>query len=163
LQPWTPLVDLIACVDIMRSYCALLAQGKSDFIVIAQYRGDDFFRTFLDNKDVPSEGTMRQRMDEYAERFLAPVFWASIEYLERTKAHSTALYTGHIPLDLDGFVMDNSGNKKENFGSTYQKVDGYLAFSAYLGTEGWMVNQHILPGCQHPQNGFIANITLCFL
>ncbi|TLM99233.1 IS1380 family transposase, partial [bacterium] len=29
---------------------------------------------------------------------------------------------------------------------------------AYLGTEGWMVNQHLLPGSQHPQNGFIAFI-----
>lgn len=150
--------DLIACVDILRSYCALLAQGKSDFFAVEQYRNDDFFRTSLDNKDVPSEGTMRQRMDEYAERFLAPVSWASIEFLERTKAPLTALSTGHIPLDLDGFVMDNSGSKKENVGPTYQKVDGYLAFPAYLGTEGWMVNQHLLPGSQHPQNGFIAFI-----
>lgn len=90
--------DLIAGIDIIRSYCALLAQGKSDFIAVEQYRDDDFFREALGNKEVPSEGTMRQRMDEFAERILAPVSWASIEFLERTKVPLTALSTGHIPL-----------------------------------------------------------------
>ena len=150
--------DLIAGVDIIRSYCALLAQGKSDFVAVEQYRKDDFFRESLGNKDVPSEGTMRQRMDEYAKQILAAVSWATIEFLERTKAPLTAISTGHIPLDLDGFVLDNSGSKKEKVERTYQQVDGYLSLPAYLGQEGWMVNQHLLPGSQHPQNGFIAFI-----
>jgi len=150
--------DLIAGIDIVRSYCALLAQGKSDFIAVEQYRLDDFFREALGNKDVPSEGTMRQRMDEYAARILAALSWASIEFLEKTKAPLTAISTGHIPLDLDGFVLDNSGSKKENVERTYRQVDGYLCLPAYLGQEGWMVNQHLLPGSQHPQNGFISFI-----
>lgn len=150
--------DLIAGVDIIRSYCALLAQGKSDFIAVEQYRDDDFFREALGNKEVPSEGTMRQRMDEYAERILSSVSWASIEFLERTKVPLTAISTGHIPLDIDGFVLDNSGSKKEKVERTYRQVDGYLSLPAYLGQEGWMVNQHLLPGSQHPQNGFIAFI-----
>ena len=65
--------DLIAGIDIIRSYCALLAQGKSDFVAIEQYRNDDFFREALGNRAVPSEGTMRQRMDEYAEQILGSV------------------------------------------------------------------------------------------
>lgn len=150
--------DLIAGIDIIRSYCALLAQGKSDFVAVEQYRRDDFFRESLGNKDVPSEGTMRQRMDEYAGRMLGAISWASIEFLERTKVPLTALSTGHIPLDLDGFVLDNSGSKKENVERTYRQVDGYLCLPAYLGMEGWMVNQHLLPGSQHPQNGFISFI-----
>jgi len=150
--------DLIAGIDIIRSYCALLAQGKSDFIAVEQYRLDDFFREALGNKDVPSEGTMRQRMDEYAARILAALSWASTEFLEKTKVPLTAISTGHIPLDLDGFVLDNSGSKKENVERTYRQVDGYLCLPAYLGQEGWMVNQHLLPGSQHPQNGFISFI-----
>jgi hypothetical protein len=150
--------DLIAGIDIIRSYCALLAQGKSDFVAVEQYRRDDFFRESLGNKDVPSECTMRQRMDEYAGRMLGAISWASIEFLERTKVPLTALSTGHIPLDLDGFVLDNSGSKKEKVERTYRQVDGYLCLPAYLGMEGWMVNQHLLPGSQHPQNGFISFI-----
>jgi hypothetical protein len=150
--------DLIAGIDIIRSYCALLAQAKSDFVAVEQYRDDDFFRESLGNKDVPSEGTMRQRMDAYAEQILAAVSWASIEFLERSKVPLTTIATGHIPLDLDGFVLDNSGSKKEKVEPTYRQVDGYLCLPAYLGREGWMVNQHLLPGSQHPQNGFIAFI-----
>lgn len=149
---------LIAGVDIIRSYCALLAQGKSDFVAIEQYRGDDFFREVLGNKDVPSEGTMRQRMDEYAAQILASVSWASIEFLSRSKVPLSAISTGHIPLDIDGVVLDNSGSKKEKVERTYRQVDGYLWLPAYLGQEGWMVNQHLLSGSQHPQKGFIAFI-----
>lgn len=72
---------LIAGIDIIRSYCALLAQGKSDFVAVEQYRNDDFFREALGNKAVPSEGTMRQRIDEYVDKILASVSWASIEWL----------------------------------------------------------------------------------
>jgi hypothetical protein len=147
--------DLISGIDIIRSYCALLAQGKSDFIAIEQYRKDDFFREALGNKDVPSEVTMRQRMDEYAEQILTFVSWASITFLEKSNVPLTAISTGHIPLDIDGVVLDNSGSKKEKVERTYRQVDGYLWLPAYLGMEGWMVNQHLLAGSQHPQNGFI--------
>ena len=148
--------DLIAGLDIIRSYCALLAQGKSDFVAIEQYRRDAFFREALGNKAVPSEATIRQRLDFSAEQILAAVSWATIEFLEKTKVPVTAVTTGHIPLDIDGFVLDNSGSKKEKVSHTYRNVDGYLSLPAYLGLEGWMVNQHLLPGSQHPQNGFIA-------
>jgi len=57
-------------------------------------------------------------------------------------------------VDDDGFIMDNSGSNKEQVSCTYRKVDGYLALPAYLGTEGWMVNLHLLPGSQHPQKQF---------
>ena len=147
--------DSITSSDVIFSYCAMLAEGKSDFVAVEQHRkGDVHFLESLGIKDVPSESTLRQRMDEHAKRFLAPVSWASIEFLERVKAPVTALATGHVPLDIDGFVMDNSGSKKENVSPTYQRVDGYLALPAYLGNEGWLVNLHLLPGSQHPQKEF---------
>lgn len=151
--------DSIRSSDVIYSYCAMLAEGKSDFVAIEQHRkGDVHFRESLGIKSVPSEPTLRLRMDERAAQFLAPASWASIEFLERIKAPITALATGHVPLDIDGFVMDNSGSKKENIGFTYQKVDGYLALPAYLGNEGWLVNLHLLPGSQHPQKEFISFI-----
>jgi len=39
-----PLSHGISSADVIRSYCALLAQGKSDFAAIEQHREDDFFR-----------------------------------------------------------------------------------------------------------------------
>jgi len=153
-----PTDDSISHADVLRSYCGILAQAKSDFVAIEHCRTDDFFREALGVDHVPSEATMRQRMDEHAEAFLAAASWASIEFLERTKVPITALATGHIPLDIDGFVMDNSGSSKENVQFTYTKVSGYLALPAYIGMEGWQVNQHLLPGSQHPQKEFVPYI-----
>ena len=158
LEAAAPTDDSISHADVIRSYCGILAQAKSDFVAVEQYRTDDFFREALGAAQVPSEGTMRQRMDDHAEQFLPAASWASIEFLEKIKVPITALSTGHIPLDIDGFVMDNSGSSKEKVQFTYTKVNGYLALPAYIGMEGWMVNQHLLPGSQHPQKEFIHYI-----
>lgn len=153
-----PSNDVISHGDVLKSYCAILAQAKSDFAAVEQCRKDDFFRESLGNKHVPSEGTLRQRMDGHAAGFLPFVSWASIEFLEKSKAPVTPVFTGHIPLDIDGYVMDNSDTKKEKVSNTYMNVAGYLALPAYLGTEGWMVNLHLLEGSQHPQKEFIPYI-----
>jgi hypothetical protein len=150
--------DTYSGSDVVFSFCALLAEGKNDFVAIEQHRKDSHFKESLGMKAVPSESTLRQRMDDLALKYLAPVSWASVEFLEKVKAPVGTLATGHAPLDIDGFVMDNSGSSKENVSCTYQKVDGYLALPAYLGTEGWLVNQHLLPGSQHPQKTFIPFI-----
>ena len=90
--------DLISNMDVIASYCALLAEGKSDYAAIEQHRKDDLhFRESLGIKNVPSEATLRQRMDEHAAQFLAHVSWASIEFLEKVKAPVSALATGHAP------------------------------------------------------------------
>lgn len=147
--------DSISTLDILRSYCALLAQGKSDFAAIEQYRYDEFFREAIGAESIPSEATLRQRLDAYAAGLRAIVSQASIDFLKKSAAPLGALSTGHIPLDIDGYVLDNSGTKKEKVQCTYRQVDGYLALPAYLGTEGWLVNEHLLPGSQHPQKEFV--------
>jgi hypothetical protein len=150
-----PSYDVISHADAIKSYCGLLAQAKSDFVAVEQYRADDFFRESLGNKQVPSEGTMRQRMDERAEAFLPVLSWASIELLQKVEAPLTPIDTGHITVDIDGFAMDNSDSKKEMVSHTYRQFDGYLFLPAYIGLEGWMVNGHLLPGSQHPQKEYI--------
>jgi len=149
-----PSDNVISHADVIKSYCGLLAQAKSDFVAIEQYRCDDFFRESLGNKQVPSEGTMRQRMDEHAEAFLPALSWASIELLQKVQAPVTPIETGHVTVDIDGFAMDNSDSKKEKCSRTYRNFDGFLFLPAYLGIEGWMVNGHLLPGSQHPQKEF---------
>ncbi len=151
-----PTNDQISHADVIRSYCGLLAQAKSDFVAIEQFRGDDFFRESLGNKQVPSEGTMRQRMDEHAGAFLPVLSWASIELLRKIKAPLTAIETGHVTVDIDSFAMDNSDSKKENVSHTYRQFDGFLFLPAYIGPEGWMVNGRLLPGSQHPQKEFLS-------
>jgi hypothetical protein len=150
-----PLAHGISHADVIRSFCALLAQGKSDFAAIEQHREDDFFRESLGLSQVPSEATLRQRMDEHATEFLPVVSWATVEFLMKAEVPMNPLSTGHIAVDIDGFAMDNSGTKKEGVSRTYRNFDGYLAMPVYLADEGWLIECSLLPGSQHPQKAFI--------
>jgi len=149
-----PLSHGISHADVIFSFCALLAQGKSDFVAIEQHREDDFFREALGLKQVPSEATLRQRMDDHATEFLQVVSWAIVEFLMKAEVPMTFLSSGHIAVDIDGFAMDNSGTKKECVSRTYRNFDGYLAIPVYLANEGWLIECPLLPGSQHPQKAF---------
>ncbi len=114
-----PLAHGISHADVIRSYCARLAQGKSDFVAIEQHREDDFFREAPKLSQLPSEATLRQRMDERAGAFHRVVLWSIIEFLKKTESPLTPLSTGHIALDIDAFAMDNSDTNKEGVSRTF--------------------------------------------
>ena len=60
----------------------LLCLGKSDFEAVNGVREDDYFAESLAVPQVPSEGTLRQRMDAHAPRFLPLVQDAAIDKLD---------------------------------------------------------------------------------
>lgn len=153
-----PLTHGVSHGEVITSYCALLAQGKSDFVAIEQHREDDFFRQVLGLSKVPSEPTLRQRMDDHAAAFLPAVSWASVEFLKKAEVPLTALPTGHVAVDIDAFAMDNSGTKKEFVSRTYRNFDGYQALPVYLANEGWLVDCSLLPGSRHPQKVFVPTL-----
>ncbi len=140
--------------DVIKSYLGLLCMGKGDFEAIAGVRKDGWFKTALDVKKVPSKETLRQRFDRHASSFNEAVQAASIEMLKIVKAQISALSTGHVPLDIDVFPMDNSNTKKEGVSRTYKGVDGYAPIAAYLGLEGWCIGLELREGRQHSQKDF---------
>src|ERR1039457_2951273 len=85
LEAAAPTDDSISHADVIRSYCGILAQAKSDFVAVEQYRTDDFFREALGAAQVPSEGTMRQRMDDHTEQFLPAVSGHQSSSLRRSR------------------------------------------------------------------------------
>ncbi|MBI5845801.1 MAG: IS1380 family transposase [Deltaproteobacteria bacterium] len=141
--------------DVVKSYMGLLCVGKSDFEAMDGVRGDDWFKAALAIKHVPSKESLRQRFDQHADPFAQAVQSASIEMLKAAKAPVTKISTGHVPLDMDVFPMDNGGTKKEGVSRTYKGVDGYAPIAAYLGEEGWCVGLELREGSQHSQNDFI--------
>jgi hypothetical protein len=147
--------NLISHIDILRSYLGLLCIGKSDYEAITSMRQDTYFMNALGIKHVPSAETIRQRLDEKAEKFLPIIKKCSVDMLKNGKAHITPLDTGHVLLDADVFPMDNSGTKKENVSRTYHNYDGYAPIAAYLGLEGWCLEVELRPGSQHSQEGFV--------
>ena len=48
-----PTQDVISHSEVLNSNCGLLSEGKSDFVVVEQYRADEFFRESLDIGHVP--------------------------------------------------------------------------------------------------------------
>lgn len=145
----------ISNIDVLRSYIGLLAMGKSDFEAITDMRDDHFFRESMGSKKIPSTETLRQRLDEIATDALPIVSGTYTEFIKRSKGRITPLATGHVPLDIDVFCMDNSGTKKEGVTYTYHGYHGYAPIAAYLGEEGWCLNLEFREGSQHSQNNFI--------
>ena len=134
--------------DIVKSMTALLCLGKSDFEAIEQFRTDRFFKNALNLSKVPGSVWMRQRLDAIAASLREYTDELSMRLIERTEAPITA-EGKFVCLDIDTFVMDNSGSKKQEVSRTYQGVDGYTPIAAYLGNEGWNVGLELRPGKQH--------------
>lgn len=135
--------------DVLRSYLGLLAQGKSDFDAIENYRGDTFYRTALGVAHVPSSPTLRQRLDARASDLFEYVPPMIESLLAGQRPDYGLLACGWLPLDVDTFAMDNSGTHKEGVGRTYAGVDGYCPLAAYLGSHGFCLELALRPGEQH--------------
>lgn len=136
--------------DVVKAYVGLLCQAKSDFEAIEACRDDGFFNKALGLRGVPSAARLRQRLDALADaEALEAIDGLCERLLARSSAPITALDTGHVPLDIDVFVMDNSATRKEGVSRTYAGVDGYAPIGAYLGNEGWCVGLELREGSAH--------------
>ena len=152
--------------DNVLSMIGLLCMGKSDFEAINAFESesDEFFRLALGLDRVPSEPTLRQRLDLLAARDAAagmvPESKVRTILLEESaqmvRGHApklTACYKDWIPLDVDVSPFDNSHTRKEGVSYTYKGMDGYAPIFAYLGQEGYLVNAELREGSQHCQCG----------
>jgi hypothetical protein len=137
--------DAIPHADMLSSFVALQCLGKSDFEAINGFREDAYFAHALGLVRVPSEGILRQRMDEHAPAYRRVVETAAIDFLLRIDARLTPLDNGLMPLDCDVTPFDNSDSKKEGVSRTYKGLDGYALMAAYLGQEGYFYFVRFIP------------------
>lgn len=149
--------------DIIKAYLGLLAQGKNDFEAINNIREDRFFHQALDlHKAVPTEASIRLRIEQEAEQLEPLINQSNVEFLINSGAPISALATGHIPLDIDVTPHDNSNTQKEQVSRTYKGTDGYAPIACYLGQEGWGIRYELRPGKQHSQCEFIPVLQRTF-
>jgi hypothetical protein len=148
IDPKLPVSHGMRTSDVVKAMVGLLSLGKSDFEAIEPFRQDRFFKDALGLSKVPGSVWIRQRLDTRAGELRELTDELSLRLLERTEAPITA-HGGFTCLDLDTFVMNNDGTKKEAVGRTYQGIDGYTPIAAYLGNEGWNVGLELRPGTQH--------------
>jgi len=139
--------------EVVTSAIGLLCLAKSDFTDIEAFRGDAFFRRALGLRRVPSEETLRQRLDALGHRCDTILREESAALIKRHARKLTPCYGEWVPLDVDVSPFDNSGTKKEGVSCTYKLFDGYAPNFAYLGLEGFLVHCELREGKQHCQNG----------
>ena len=139
--------------DILKSYIGLLCQGKSDFEAIGNFSEDDFFQQSLGISQLPSIARLRQRMDENSIIYQGNIIQANIDFLSKVKPRLSTISSGHIPIDIDCTLLDNSNSKKEGVCASYKKTYGYMPIAAYFGVEGYCLGFDLRPGNQHSQVG----------
>ena len=140
--------------DILKSLIGILTQGREKFTDITPFRTNKVFMKSLGLKGVPSEESLRQRLEMMPESHGDLLRKANLELLK--KVEFGTLQKGgmaFIPVDADVSPLDNSGSKRENLGYTYKGHDGFAPMFAYIGTEGYMLDHELRPGQQHSQKG----------
>lgn len=146
--------------EVVTAAIGLLCLGKSDYTDIEAFRSDAFFRRALGLSKVPSEETLRQRLDQLGTRCQTILHEESAALVKRHTRKLTCCYGDWVPLDIDVSPFDNSGTKKEGVSWTYKGMDGYAPNFAYLGVEGFLVHCELRPGKQHCQEGTPAFLDL---
>lgn len=149
LDPVFPVPGGFADSAVAMAYVALLCQGVTEFDAVECMRGDPTFAQALGLVSLPSSPTVRQRIEQRGQSWLMPLFEANGRLLQQAKVEPTRVSSGHVPVDVDVFVMDNSDSHKEGIGYTYAKVVGYAPIAAYVGREGYLLELSLREGSQH--------------
>ena len=141
--------------DIALTYLGLLTQGKTQFGAVKEMEDDpEYFKAALGIvRAIPSEETLRQRMDDIGDSRREEILQANITMLLENGVIPSSLPCGFMPLDIDVSPFDNSKTSKEGVSRTYKGCDGYAPIFAYLGKEGFLVNAQLREGKQHCQKG----------
>ena len=139
--------------DVVAAAIGLLCLGKSDFNDIEAFREDEFFRQALGLRQIPSEPTLRQRLDAMHDACGSILREESALLVRKYGRKVTPCHGQWVALDVDVSPFDNSNTKKEGVSWTYKKVDGFAPIFAYLGEEGYLVHCELREGKQHCQDG----------
>ena len=83
---------------------------------------------------------------------------ANVDSLDSVPVEFEALETGHVPLDVDVTVLDNTGSRKEGVSRTYKGCDGDAPLMIYLGGEGYRIDVELRQGKQHCQKGMAQRL-----
>jgi hypothetical protein len=119
--------------EVLLSMIGLLCLGKSDYAAIEPFRQESFFARALGLKRLPSEETLRQRLDQLGTAPLAILLEETAEMIRRHAPTLKPCHRDWVPLDVDVSPWDNSGTKKGGVACTYKLCDGYAPIFAYLG------------------------------
>ncbi|MCQ2317279.1 MAG: IS1380 family transposase [Bacteroidales bacterium] len=147
---------------IVRGAIGLMTAGCCDFADIEKFSGDAMFRHLV-GKDIPSQETFRQRLNQLALADWMPlVDSVASALLRKARLGRISLYgTDYIPLDIDVSVLEDKSSNKEGVAMSYHQVKGYAPIFCYAGTQGHMVADEMRPGSQHSEKGAVEFLRRC--
>lgn len=102
---------------------------------------------------IPSEETLRQRLDDIGALIRATVLAENVEMLCSNEIHPSKIKEGYVPVDSDVSPFDNSKTHKEGVSRTNKGYDGYAPMLSYIGAEGYLINLQLREESQHCQCG----------
>ena len=118
--------------DIILTYIGMLCMGKPYYEAVHEMDDDkEFYKTALGiTRSIPSEETLRQRMDDIGDSLREQILNENIEMLLANNIEPGALPDGMVPVDIDVTPMDNSKTAKQGGSRTYKGFDGYTPMMA---------------------------------
>ena len=149
--------DAIFDRDILLTLIGLLCNGHTDFSDVNQYKGDRLFAAAYGISRLPSEATLRQRLDEMPlEQTHGLLRKLNLKLLRKRIDELGSVEAGGldlIPVDMDVSPMDNSRSSKQRSSRTYKGFDGFSPLLTYIGLVGYMLDCELREGKQHCQKG----------
>ena len=139
--------------DIFLTYIGMLCMGKPQYSSVNEMNDDpEFYKYALGiTRSIPSEETLRQRMDVIGDSMRNQILAENVEMLQTNGIVPSKLPNGFVPVDIDVTPFDNSKTNKQGVSRTYKGYDGYAPIMAYIGTEGYLINAELREGKQHCQ------------
>lgn len=143
--------------DILKSFLIGVLIGEPDFETIHETDEDPgFYCNAFRMRKLPSEATLRQRMDEIGDSLKGRLRQANVDLFKYYTIAPTPLENGYVPIDIDVSPFINENCAKEGISKTYKMKDGYAPIFAYIGTEGYLLACELREGKQHCQKGTLA-------
>ena len=140
--------------EILKPMLIGMLKGNPDYESIHEMDDDpEFYCSAFHMKRIPSEPTMRQRMDEIGNSMNETIENLNLELFKTYHIEPSALGNGYVPVDIDVSPFINEKCKKEGISKTYKRKDGYAPILAYIGTEGYLLATELREGKQHCQSG----------
>ena len=140
--------------DILKPFLMGTLIGEPDFESIHFFDDDpEYYCNAFHMRRMPSEATMRLRMDEIGDTLKSHLRQVNISMFKKYGVVPSALDNGYVPIDIDVSPFINEKCKKEGISKTYKMKDGYAPIFAYIGTEGYLLACELREGKQHCQKG----------
>lgn len=140
--------------EILKAMLIGILRGEPDFESIHETDDDpEYYANAMRMRQIPSEATMRQRMDEIGDSLKDTLRGINVDFLQHYKIEPSALDCGYVPIDIDVSPFINEKCCKEGVSKTYKLKDGFAPIFAYIGTEGYLLACEFREGKQHCQKG----------